>query len=36
MTASQFAMAWALQNRLVTSVVCGPRTKAQLADERAV
>ena len=32
MTASQFAMAWVLENRLVTSVICGPRTEAQLAD----
>ena len=32
MTASQFAMAWVLQNRMVTSVICGPRTEAQLAD----
>lgn len=31
-TASQFAMAWVLQNSLVTSVICGPRTDAQLAD----
>jgi len=32
MTASQFAMAWVLENRLVTSVICGPRTEGQLAD----
>ena len=32
MTPSQFAMAWVLDNRLVTSVICGPRTEAQLAD----
>jgi aryl-alcohol dehydrogenase (NADP+) len=32
MTASQFAVAWVLANRLVTSVICGPRTEAQLAD----
>ena len=32
MTASQFAVAWVLANRLVTSVICGPRTQAQLAD----
>ena len=32
MTASQFAMAWVLENRLVTSVICGPRTEAQLMD----
>jgi aryl-alcohol dehydrogenase (NADP+) len=32
MTASQFAVAWVLENRLVTSVICGPRTQAQLAD----
>jgi len=32
MTASQFAVAWVLENRLVTSVICGPRTEAQLAD----
>ena len=32
MTASQFAVAWLLENRLVTSVICGPRTQAQLAD----
>jgi aryl-alcohol dehydrogenase-like predicted oxidoreductase len=32
MTASQFAVAWVLENRLVTSVICGPRTQEQLAD----
>jgi aryl-alcohol dehydrogenase-like predicted oxidoreductase len=32
MSASQFAMAWVLDNSLVTSVICGPRTEAQLAD----
>jgi aryl-alcohol dehydrogenase-like predicted oxidoreductase len=32
MTPSQFAVAWVLENRLVTSVICGPRTPAQLAD----
>jgi aryl-alcohol dehydrogenase-like predicted oxidoreductase len=32
MTASQFALAWVLDNRLVTSVICGPRTEAQLLD----
>ena len=32
MTASQFALAWVLENRLVTSVICGPRTEAQLLD----
>jgi aryl-alcohol dehydrogenase (NADP+) len=32
MTASQFALAWVLDNRLVTSVICGPRTEAQLQD----
>lgn len=32
MTASQFAMAWVLENRLVTSVICGPRTEEQLMD----
>lgn len=32
MTASQFAMAWVLQNRLIISVICGPRTEAQLTD----
>ena len=32
MTTSQFAMAWVLENHLVTSVICGPRTEAQLAD----
>jgi aryl-alcohol dehydrogenase (NADP+) len=32
MTASQFATAWVLANSSVTSVICGPRTEAQLAD----
>jgi aryl-alcohol dehydrogenase (NADP+) len=32
MNASQFAVAWVLANRLVTSVICGPRTEAQLTD----
>jgi aryl-alcohol dehydrogenase-like predicted oxidoreductase len=32
MTPSQFALAWVLDNRLVTSVICGPRTEAQLLD----
>jgi aryl-alcohol dehydrogenase (NADP+) len=32
MTASQLAVAWVLNNRLVTSVICGPRTEAQLLD----
>src|SRR5215470_11342299 len=32
MTASQFATAWVLSNRHVTSVICGPRTSHQLAD----
>jgi aryl-alcohol dehydrogenase-like predicted oxidoreductase len=32
MSASQFAMAWVLANGLVTSVICGPRTEAQLAE----
>jgi aryl-alcohol dehydrogenase (NADP+) len=32
MTASQFATAWVLANRHVTSVICGPRTTQQLAD----
>ena len=32
MTPSQFALAWVLDNRLVTSVICGPRTEAQLKD----
>ena len=32
MTPSQFALAWVLDNRLVTSVICGPRTQAQLLD----
>jgi aryl-alcohol dehydrogenase-like predicted oxidoreductase len=29
---AQFALAWALANRLVTSVIVGPRTEEQLAD----
>ena len=29
---SRFAVAWVLNNRLVTSVIAGPRTEAQLAD----
>src|SRR5215470_17990915 len=28
----QLAVAWVLNNRLVTSVICGPRTEAQLSD----
>src|SRR5262249_13983447 len=32
MSASQFAVAWILGNRLVTSVICGPRAEAQLDD----
>jgi aryl-alcohol dehydrogenase-like predicted oxidoreductase len=32
MTPSQLAVAWVLNNRLVTSVICGPRTEAQLSD----
>lgn len=32
MTPSQFAVAWVLSNRLVTSVIAGPRTEAQLGD----
>jgi aryl-alcohol dehydrogenase-like predicted oxidoreductase len=32
MTPSQLAVAWVLHNRLVTSVICGPRTEAQLSD----
>ena len=32
MTASQFATAWVLANRYVTSVICGPRTSEQLGD----
>ncbi len=31
-TPGQFAYAWVLNNRLVTSVIAGPRTEAQLAD----
>ncbi len=29
---SRFAVAWVLNNRLVTSVIAGPRTEAQLGD----
>ena len=29
---SRFAVAWVLSNRLVTSVIAGPRTEAQLGD----
>jgi aryl-alcohol dehydrogenase (NADP+) len=29
---SQLAVAWVLNNRLVTSVICGPRTEAHLSD----
>src|SRR5215470_5962714 len=29
---SQLAVAWVLNNRLVTSVICGPRTEVQLCD----
>jgi aryl-alcohol dehydrogenase (NADP+) len=32
MTASQFATAWVLANRFVSSVIVGPRTPEQLAD----
>jgi aryl-alcohol dehydrogenase (NADP+) len=32
MTASQFATAWVLANKHVTSVICGPRTAQQLGD----
>jgi aryl-alcohol dehydrogenase (NADP+) len=32
MTAGQFALAWVLNNRLVTSVITGPRTLEQWAD----
>jgi aryl-alcohol dehydrogenase-like predicted oxidoreductase len=32
MTPSQLAVAWVLNNRLVTSVICGPRTEAQLSN----
>ena len=31
-TPGQFAYAWVLNNRLVTAVIAGPRTEAQLAD----
>jgi aryl-alcohol dehydrogenase (NADP+) len=31
-TPGQFAFAWVLNNRLVTAVIGGPRTEAQLAD----
>jgi len=31
-TPGQFAFAWVLNNRLVTSVIAGPRTEAQLVD----
>ncbi|WP_022722997.1 aldo/keto reductase [Rhodopseudomonas sp. B29] len=31
-TAGQFAVAWVLNNALVTSVIAGPRTEAQWAD----
>ena len=31
-TASQFATAWVLNNRIVTSVIAGPRDEAQLRD----
>jgi aryl-alcohol dehydrogenase-like predicted oxidoreductase len=31
-TAGQFSTAWVLNNRLVTSVIAGPRTEAQLED----
>ena len=31
-TAGQFAFAWVLNNRLVTSVIAGPRTEEQLND----
>ena len=32
LTATQFALAWVLNNRLVSSVIAGPRTFAQWAD----
>lgn len=32
MTASQFATAWVLANRCVTSVIRGPRTETELVD----
>ncbi len=31
-TAGQFALAWVLNNRLVTASIAGPRTEAQMAD----
>lgn len=31
-TRCQFATAWVLANSCVTSAICGPRAKAQLAD----
>jgi aryl-alcohol dehydrogenase-like predicted oxidoreductase len=31
-TPGQFAVAWVLNNRLVTATIAGPRTEAQLAD----
>ncbi len=31
-TPGQFATAWVLNNRIVTSVIAGPRTEAQMAD----
>jgi aryl-alcohol dehydrogenase-like predicted oxidoreductase len=31
-TAGQFAVAWVLNNRLVTSVIAGPRTEEQWPD----
>jgi aryl-alcohol dehydrogenase-like predicted oxidoreductase len=31
-TASQFSTAWVLNNKLVTSVIVGPRLEAQLND----
>ena len=31
-TASQFAMAWVLSNRLVTGAIAGPRTEEQWED----
>lgn len=34
-TASQFAVAWVLNNRLVTGLVAGPRTPEQWGDYRA-
>ena len=32
LTATQFALAWVLRNRIVSSVVCGPRTIEQWDD----